>query len=119
MRSVRLVAVACIVLLSPVALVGLSTTPVSADAAKPVVHEYSLTVHWTDPVIDDTTSMDVASTGSVTFGNGDVGTWEFHHKKFTMFAGSATYHGKKTKTGLSGTMSNTDGNSGTWSAVYS
>jgi hypothetical protein len=81
--------------------------------------DYSITVHWTDPVINDTTSMDVAASGSVTFGNGDVGTWTAHHKKFTMFVSSATYLGKKTKTGFSGTMSNTGGNSGTWSVVFS
>jgi hypothetical protein len=63
--------------------------------------------------------MDVASGGRVTFGFGDVGTWTAHHKKFTMFVSSATYLGKKTKTGLAGTMSNTDGNSGTWIAVRS
>jgi hypothetical protein len=63
--------------------------------------------------------MDVAAGGSVTFSNDDVGTWSSHHKQFTMLVGSATYHGKKTKTGLSGSMSNTDGNSGSWSAARS
>jgi hypothetical protein len=119
MRSIRRVALAFIIALSPVALVGLATSTASARAAHPIVSEYSITVHWTDPVINDTGTMDVESTGSVTFSFGDVGTWELHHKKFTMFVGPATYHGKRTKTGLSGTMSNTSDNSGTWSAVYS
>jgi hypothetical protein len=118
MRSIRLAAGALLVVLSPVALVGLATSPASAKV-HPVVGDYSISVHWTNPVINDTTSMDVAAGGSVTFGNSDVGTWEVHHKRFTMFVSSATYKGKKTKTGLSGTMSNTDGNNGTWSAVFS
>jgi hypothetical protein len=115
MRPLRLAAVAFVVVLP----LGLATSAASAEVAHHVAGDYSITVHWTDPVINDTTSMDVAASGSVTFGNGDVGTWTSHHKKFTMFVSSATYLGKKTKTGFSGTMSNTDGNSGTWSAVFS
>jgi len=112
--------VAFIVVLSLVALVGLEA-PVAgaAGAAHPVVGHYAFTVHWTNPVINDTTSMDVAVSGSVSFGNGDVGTWSTHHQRFTMFAGGATYQGKKNKTGLAGTMSNTDDNSGTWRAKFS
>ena len=115
MRSIRLATVAFIVVLP----LGLVASTASAEVAHPVAGHYSITVHWTKPVINDTTSMDVAASGSVTFGNGDVGTWTAHHKKFTMFVSSATYDGKKTKTGLSGSMSNTDGNSGSWSAARS
>jgi hypothetical protein len=113
-RSMFLAAVAFMVVLK----LGLATSVARQDG-EPVVGDYSFTIHWTNPVINDTTSMDVAASGSVTFGNGAIGTWTDHHKRFTKFVISATYHGQKTKTGLWGTMSNTDGNSGTWSAVYS
>jgi hypothetical protein len=119
MRSIRLAAVACLAMLLPVALFGWEAPASAAVVAHPIAGNYSFTVHWTDPVINDTTNMDVAANGSVSFGNGDVGTWEAHHKRFTMFVSSATYHGKKNKTGLAGTMSNSDGNSGTWTAVRS
>ena len=117
MRTIRLTAVAIILVVSPVAIVGLTGSGASAIVAHPIVGDYSCTVHWTNPVINDTENMDVAASGSVTFSTGAVGTWAVHHKQFTMFVSSATYHGKKTKTGLSGTMSNTDGNSRTWSAA--
>jgi hypothetical protein len=119
MRSIRLAVVAFMIALSPVALVGLAAPAASAKAAHPVAGHYSFTVHWTDPVINNTTTMDLAADGSASFGDGAIGNWTFKHKKFTMFAASATYLGKKTKTELSGTMSNTDGNSGSWSATLS
>jgi hypothetical protein len=59
MRSIRLAAVTVIVVLS----LGLAASAASAKMAHPVVGDYSFTVHWTNPVINDTTSMDVAASG--------------------------------------------------------
>lgn len=64
MRSIRRAAVAFIVGLSPVALVGLEAPVASAaSVAHPIVGDYWFTVHWTNPVINDTTSMDRAPGG--------------------------------------------------------
>jgi hypothetical protein len=51
MRSIRLAAVAFIVVLS----LGLAASAASAKMAHPVAGDYSLTVHWTNPVINDRT----------------------------------------------------------------
>ena len=75
-------------------------------------------VHCTNPVIEDPLPTTINADHSVEFSNEDVGTWSTKHKKITIFVSSATYLGTKTPTGFSGTMSNTDGNSGTWTALF-
>jgi hypothetical protein len=77
-----------------------------------------LEVHWTNPVIKDTVAMTLNADHSVNFSNDDVGNWSIRDKKLKIFVSSATYKGTKTTSGFDGTMSNTDGNSGTWTAIF-
>ena len=100
-------------------ILALTCAPASGVApAHSTVGTYTLKVHWTNPVIKDTLSMTINADHTVDFGNSDVGNWSTKHKKITIFVLSATYLGTKTPTGFSGTMSNTDGNSGTWTALF-
>jgi hypothetical protein len=100
-------------------VLALDGAPASAVVpAHSTAGNYTLKVDWTNPVIKDTLTMTLNADHSVDFSNEDVGNWSIAHKTITIFASSATYTGKKTTTGFKGTMSNTDGNSGTWKAIF-
>lgn len=117
-RCVRRIPVLAAVALLSLSAIGLTGSTAVAAPAHQFVGTYSVTIKWTNPVIDFSGTMTVGSDHVVTLSNGEVLNWTSHHKKFTMFAGSSTFTGKKTKTGISGTMTNGEGNSGTWSAVF-
>ncbi len=118
-RGPRIRTLANVVAFSVGSILVLTCAPASAvTPAHSTVGNYTLKVHWTNPVIKDTLSMTINADHTVDFGNGDVGNWSTEHKKITIFVSSATYVGTKTPKGFSGTMSNTDGNSGTWSALF-
>jgi hypothetical protein len=106
------------IVLLPVLCVGLVSSAATAAPAHPFVGTYSISIKWTNPVINFNGTMTVSSDHVATLSNGEVLNWTSHHKKFTMVAGSSTFSGKKTKTGITGTMTNGEGNSGTWSAVF-
>lgn len=107
------------VLVLATAAMAVSVAPAGAEPLHhPTVGTYSFTVHWTDPVINNTQTATFSTGGGVSFADGAIGNWSTHRKHIRIFVASATYLGKKTATGFKGTMSNTDGNTGTWSAQF-
>jgi hypothetical protein len=118
-RRPRIWSLASAVALSVGSMVAVTSVPASAVVpAHSTVGNYTLKVHWTNPVIKASVAMTLNADHSVDFSNNDVGNWSIAHKKITIFVSSATYVGTKTTTGFNGTMSNTDGNSGTWKAIF-
>jgi hypothetical protein len=111
----------------PVILIGLGVAVVAAvlvlvvfKTKYDIVGTWTMTVHWTSPVISG--SYETTFTGDKKSGTcsalSNTGTYTVSGSDAKWNLSAATYTGKfSSKTAISGTMSNTSGNSGTFTAT--
>jgi hypothetical protein len=114
-----------------IAFVALPVVVAGATADHPMVGSYRVHTNWNGAPPTPFT-MTLNADGTVSSSDGDDGTWVQQGKNVTVSfyggdggeSGGATFLGKKTARGFNsvarpGTMSNTEGGTGTWYATYS
>jgi len=105
-----------LILLAAVMVAGFSGCS-SKDRDIDVTGSWRFSLDWARSA-DITVPVDIYSNGTLTI-SGSTGSWTRDGNNITIYFGIATFRGTTTNAGdfMSGSMNNTEGNSGVWSGI--